>query len=142
MLQQGGARPGRAPGWGREAAAPRVTELELKRRSPSSPCKHAPHSGLGLSVSTFSLPLPPKQRPQPCPPSYKEGAQSRAASGKRQPPPSASSSCCHLPLPEPGPAGLGLLEQSETQGQVVPQQSHQCCSHRRRCHEACAKASK
>ena len=131
MLQQGGARPLSAQ---REATTPELTKLELKRRSPSSPHKHAPYSGLGLI--TFSLPVPPKQSP-PTPPSFlQRGVQSRAASGKRQPPPTASTSCCHLPLPESGPAGLGLLEQSETQGQVVPQQSHQCCSHRRRCHEA------
>ena len=117
-----------------------------------------PRAGAKTKVSKFSLQtcsplrsgikcehlLPPRASktaaPSPALLPTKRGH--RAASGKCHPPPSASSSCCHLPLPKPGPAGLGLLEQSETQGQVAPQQSHQRRSRRRRCHEACAKPSK
>ena len=36
----------------------------------------------------------------------------------------------------------GFLEQSKTQGQVVPQQRHQCSCPRTHCHEACTKPSK
>lgn len=75
---------------------PEVPELEPKRRSPSSPCKHAPHSGLGLSVSTFSLPVPPKQQP-PAPLSFRQrgGTERQVGNAIPLPPPPPLAATCH-----------------------------------------------
>lgn len=98
---------------------------------------------LVLSVTAFLLSMPPNQH---SPPSCKEGA------GQNRQWEMPSSSLRSFPLPPPLVStchtlnsvqqAWGFLEQSETQGQVVPQQRQPCFCPRMHCHEPCTKPSK
>lgn len=120
---------------------PKATELKPKTKV----SKFYPNTFpiLVLSVTAFFLSRPPNQH---SPPSCKEGA------GQNRKWEMPSSSLRSFPLPPPLVStchtlnsvqqACGFLEQSKTQGQVVPQQRHQCFCPRMHCHEPCTKPSK
>lgn len=91
--------------------------------------------------------LPPCRASKTAFPAFLQRSGGRTASGKCHPPTSArflhlllSLSTCHSLIPVQ--QAWGFLEQSKTQGQVVPQQRHQRSCRRMHCHEAHTKPSK